>query len=94
MQLMQWNWFLANGLLEFDAASGQLGIDHARYHEVVRALLDEVLQIQAAGDRARADAFIERWARWDEALHGVVAQRIRDVLPHRYTLYRYSALGE
>jgi hypothetical protein len=94
MQLMQWNWFLAHGLLEFDEASGQLGIDHARYHEVVRALLAEVLQIQAAGDRSRAEAFIDRWARWDDALHGVVAKRIRDVLPFRYTLYRYSALGE
>jgi hypothetical protein len=94
MQLMQWNWFLAHGLLDFDAASGQLGIDHARYHDVVRALLAEVLQIQAAGDRARAEAFIEQWTRWDEDVHGVVAKRIRDVLPHRFTLYRYSALGE
>jgi hypothetical protein len=94
MQLMQWNWFLAHGLLDFDADSGMLGIEHARYHEVVRAMLAEVLAIQAAGDRARAEAFIEQWGRWDDALHGVVAKRIRDVLPSRYTLYRYSALGE
>jgi hypothetical protein len=94
MQLMQWNWFLAHGLLGFDAEAGQLSIDYARYPEVVRALLTEVLTLQAGGDRAAAEAFVERWATWDEALHGVIAARIRAALKYRYTLYRYQALGE
>jgi hypothetical protein len=94
MQLMQWNWFLAHGLLGFDPEAGRLSIDYERYHEVARSLLAEVLAIQAAGDRAAAEAFVERWAQWDEALHGAIAARIRAALRYRYTLYRYQALGE
>jgi hypothetical protein len=94
MQLMQWNWFMANGVLRFDADAKQLGVDYARFHDAARGMLAEVLAIQAAGDRARAERFIEQWARWDDALHGVIAERIRGVLKYRYTLYRYAALGE
>jgi hypothetical protein len=94
MQLMQWNWFLQHGVLQFDADSARLSIDYERFHDGVRSLLAEVLAIQAGGDRAAADAFIERWARWDEALHEPVAAGIRDALQYRYSLYRYEALGE
>lgn len=94
MQLMQWNWFLDRGVLAFDAESGRMRIDYARYPDAVRSLLAEVLELQAAGDRARAEAFVTRWTRWDPKLHEVVAQSIREALRFRYTLYRYAALGE
>ena len=41
-----------------------------------------------------AAAFVERWGSWDDALHGVIAQRMRDSEQFRYRLVRYSALGE
>lgn len=94
MQLMQWNWFLERGVLAFDPATARMRIDYARYPEAVRALLAEVLALQAAGDRARAEAFVTRWTKWDPKLHEVVALAIREALPYRYTLYRYRALGE
>ncbi|MBZ0232975.1 MAG: NUDIX hydrolase, partial [Deltaproteobacteria bacterium] len=94
MQLMQWNFFLAKGLLRFDAATGTLAIDHARYHDVVAELLRRVLAIQRAGDKAAADRFVDEHTRWDDALHGVIAQRIRDAQRYRYSLFRYAALGE
>lgn len=94
MQLMQWNFFLDKGVLRFDAATGQLAIDHARYHETVGELLGRVLAIQRAGDRAAAAQFVEQYTRWDDALHGVIAKRIRDAQRYRYTLFRYAALGE
>jgi hypothetical protein len=94
MQLMQWNWFLERGVLAFDPASGRMRIDYARYPEAVRALLAEVLALQAGGDRERAEAFVVRWTKWDPALHEVVAAAIRGALDYRYTLYRYAALGE
>jgi hypothetical protein len=53
-----------------------------------------VLEQQAAGDRAKAEAFVTRWTAWDPALHEPVAQAIRAALPYRYALYRYAALGE
>jgi hypothetical protein len=94
MQLMQWNFFLAKGLLHFDPASGTLAIDYTRYHAVVGELLGRVLAIQEAGDKAAADRFIAELTTWDDALHGLIAKRIRDQQQFRYRLFRYAALGE
>ena len=94
MQLMQWNWFLDRGVLAFDPATQRMRIDYGKYPDAVRALLAEVLAIQAAGDRTRAEAFVTRWTTWDPALHEPVAKAIRESLAYRYSLYRYSALGE
>jgi hypothetical protein len=94
MELMQWNFFLDKGLLRFDPAAGTLSIDYRRYRAVVRELLGRVLAIQEAGDKAAADRFIADLTRWDDARHGVIAQRIRDQERYRYRLFRYAALGE
>ncbi len=94
MQLMQFNWLLDRGVLRFDTASAELSIDYGRYHAAVEGLLREVLALQDAGDPARADAFITRWSRWDEAIHGRIAQKIRDEQRYRYRLLTYAALGE
>ena len=94
MQLMQWNFFLEQGLLAFDSESGKLHIDYDRYHAVVEQMLEQVLDIQARGDKAAADAFIERYAVWDEELHGRVAKVIRDQQTYRFRLVRYGVLGE
>ncbi len=92
MQLIQWNFFLEKGLLRFDG--GALVIDHARYHDTVAALLERVLDLQYRGDKAAADRFIDQYTRWDDALHGAIAARIRDTQKVRYTIFRYAALGE
>ncbi len=94
MQLMQWNHFLTRGLLRFDAATATMSIDHARYHDVVAELLARVLAVQDAGDKAAADAFIAELTTWDDALHGVIAQKLRDQQRYRYRLFYYAALGE
>jgi hypothetical protein len=93
MQLMQWNWFLDRGVLTFDPASAKLSIDYGKYPEAVRDLLRQVLAIQSSGDPAQAEAFIARWGRWDEALHGRVAASIRAQQRYRFRLFEYSALG-
>ncbi|MBE7452103.1 MAG: NUDIX hydrolase [Kofleriaceae bacterium] len=94
MQLMQWNHFLTRGLLRFDAATATMSIDHARYHDVVAELLARVLAVQDAGDKAAADAFIAELTTWDDARHGVIAQKLRDQQRYRYRLFYYAALGE
>lgn len=94
MQLMQMNWFLRSGLLSFDAAEGRLSIDYSKYHDVIGALLQEVLDIQYAGDPERAAAFVDEYAVWNPEVQGVLAGRIRDALKYRYRLVRYAALGE
>lgn len=94
MQLMQWNYFLEGGLLTFDPEAGRLAIHYDRYHDVVASLLREVLALQSAGDGQRAEAFVDQWTTWDEALHGRVAEALRGAPGAAYRLVRYTALGE
>ena len=92
MQLMQWNWYLDKGLLEFDSGSGRMTIDYSQYDDAVTGLLQEVLAIQLSGDRDRANAFIDQWAIWDDEVHGVVAANIRSAVRYRYRLVTYEIL--
>jgi hypothetical protein len=94
MQLMQFNWFLDRGLLSFDAKSGLLAIHYETYDEVVASLLKEVLAIQHAGDRQRAEAFMDRWTTWTPELHEVIAKKRRESLQFRFLDVTYAALGE
>jgi len=92
MQLMQWNFFLENGLLTF--SNGQLHIHYDKYHDVVGKLLKIVLDTQYEGDKAAADRFIEQYTTWREDVHGVIAKNIRDAQRYRFRLFKYAALGE
>lgn len=89
MCLMQQNWLLEHGALSFE--DGHLAIDYDRYPAAVEGMLTEVLAIQRAGDAAAAEAFIDRWARWDDAVQGVIGQATDGVAP-RYWIPRYAAL--
>jgi len=92
MQLMQWNFFLENGLLTFENA--KLRIHYDKYHAVVGKLLQKVLAVQYAGDKAGADQFIDQYTTWKDDLHGVIAKNMRDQSRYRFRLFRYAALGE
>ena len=92
MQLMQFNWFLEHGLITFDPQAGLLAIHYERYPEVVTSLLREVLAIQHAGDRQRAEAFMERWTTWTPDVHEVIAAKRRASLGFRYVIVTYAAI--
>ena len=92
MQLMQWNFFLDNGLLTFE--NGKLKIQYDKYHSVVGKLLQKVLEVQYAGDKAAADRFIDQYTTWKEDLHGVIARNMREQSRYRFRLFKYAALGE
>jgi hypothetical protein len=94
MQLMQMNYFLETGLLAFDSGSGRLRIDYAKYPETVASMLERVLALQATGDKAASDAFIDRYATWTPELHERLAQGMRATEKYRYRLVTYQALGE
>ena len=92
MELMQMNYFIENGVLAW--RDGVLHIDYDAYPAAVTKMLAEVLKIQAAGDHDAAAAFVDRYATWDEKLHGALAKRIETASSIRYRLVRYGALGE
>ena len=94
MQLMQWNFYLQNGLLSFDQATKTLRINYDKYHEVVGKMLERTLAVQYAGDKAGSDKFIDEYTQWDENLHGVIAANIRAQQRYRFRLFKYAALGE
>jgi hypothetical protein len=94
MQLMQMNFFLERGLLAYDASSGRLAIDYAKYPDTVAAMLERVLAIQASGDKAAADAFIDQYDAWTPELHERLGQAMRATETYRFRLVRYQALGE
>ena len=94
MQLMQWNFYLQNGLLSFDPATKTLRIHYEKYHDVVGKMLERTLAVQYAGDKAGSDKFIDEYSQWDENLHGVIAGNIRAQQRYRFRLFKYAALGE
>lgn len=89
MMLMQQNWFLEHGVLRLEG--GQLAIDYGRVPATVEAMLVAVLELQQRGDRQAVEAFIERWARWDDAVQGVIGGHLQGVAP-RYWVPHYAAL--
>ncbi|TDH24573.1 NUDIX hydrolase [Segetibacter sp. 3557_3] len=94
MQLMQWNFYLENGLLEYDAASQKMRINYDLYHPVVAKLLTKVLDIQYQGNKSASDQFIDQYTKWNEQLHEVIAKNIRDQQTFTFRLFKYAALGE
>ncbi len=94
MQLMQFNYFIDKGLITFDKKSGVLSIHYEKYPETVKSLLSEVLDIQYQGDKAKAEAFMDRWTEWKDDLHGVIAKQRRQSAQFRSVIVKYGALGE
>jgi Zincin-like metallopeptidase len=94
MQLMQWNFFLENGLLTFDQSTKQLQIHYEKYHDVVGKMLAKTLMVQYEGDKAAADKFIDQYTTWDDNLHGTIAAAIRAQQRYRFRVFTYAALGE
>lgn len=93
MQLMQLNYFLEHGLLEWDEEH-RLRVRYDRFHDVVSDLLREVLELQVSGDKQAADRFIERHTTWSEDAHEVLAHRLRQAEGSRFSLVTYGVLGE
>ncbi len=94
MQLMQWNFFLENGLLSFDESTKTLKIHYDKYHDVVGKMLAKTLAVQYEGDKTSADKFIDQYTTWDDNLHGVIAANIRAQQRYRFRIFKYAALGE
>jgi Zincin-like metallopeptidase len=94
MQLMQWNFYLENGLLSFDPSTKTLRINYDKYHEVVGKMLERTLAVQLAGNKAESDKFIDQYTNWDDNLHGVIAANIRAQQRYRFRVFKYAALGE
>jgi hypothetical protein len=94
MQLMQFNWLLDKGVFDVEPVNNVIMIHYDRYRAAVAEMLEAVLKIQHDGDRAAAEAFIDRWTTWNDEMHEAVAKKIRDSREFQYALFKYGVLGE
>ncbi len=69
----QYGYLLAQGAFAFDQASGRYVIDPARMQSGIRDLLHDELMLQATGDYAGTQAFLERWAVLDDHARAAIA---------------------
>ena len=92
MQLIQFNWFLERGLIRFDSDRQEVRIDYSKYPTAVESLLAKVLQLQVAGDEAKAETFIESSTQWNESVNGVIAAKLRATEESRFVLVTYDAI--
>lgn len=92
MELMQMNYYLEHGLLEFDPKRGCLLIHYDKYHSVVKRMLEEVLALQYEGDKAAAENFINKYSAWEDSVHEVLGASMLETEDYRYVLVRYGVL--
>ncbi|HET6348229.1 MAG TPA: NUDIX hydrolase [Candidatus Krumholzibacteria bacterium] len=92
MELMQFNYFMAHGVLSFDTSSGRLAVHEDKFHDAVAAMLRDVLEIQAAGDAKAAEAYITKWSEWRDDLHERLAEAMRKSEKYRFTCVTFDLL--
>jgi hypothetical protein len=61
-ELMQFNYFTAEGVVAYDRQAGRYAIDYARMPAAVAKLAKELLETEAAGDQGRAERWFARYA--------------------------------
>jgi len=60
-EIMEFNFFMERGAISRDAVSGRYAIDFNRMPDAVTALAKELLDEEATGDRARAEAWFTKY---------------------------------
>lgn len=92
MELMQFNYFMAQGVITFDAKSGRLAVHEEKFPAAVAALLRDVLEIQAEGDVKKAEAYITKWTEWKPDLHERLAEAMRSTETSRFPCVTFELL--
>jgi hypothetical protein len=70
-EMMEFNYLAENGAVTRDA-SGRYVIDYVKMPEVMASLAKELLEIEATGDRARAEGWFKRYDQMSASLRGAL----------------------
>jgi hypothetical protein len=76
-EMMEFNFLAERGAIVRDA-DGRYGIDYSKMPDAIAALAKELLEIEATGDRARAEAWFNRYDKMPADLHAAL-EAARDV---------------
>jgi hypothetical protein len=77
-EIMEFNFLTERGAITFDQGSGRYAVDVAHMPEAIAALAKELLEQEAAGDRARVEAWFARYGAMPPQLAQAL-ERVRDV---------------
>lgn len=73
-EMMQFNYFMEQGALTRDASSKRYAIDMAKMPAAIASLAKELLEIEATGDRARAESWFRKYGTMPDALRSDLAR--------------------
>ena len=73
-EMMQFNYFIEQGAITRDAATGRYALDVVKMPIAVASLAKELLEIEATGDRARAEAWFAKYGTMPEQLKSALAK--------------------
>lgn len=73
-EMMQFNYFMEQGALTRDASTKRYAIDMAKMPAAIASLAKELLEIEATGDRARAESWFKKYGTMPDALKADLAR--------------------
>jgi hypothetical protein len=74
-QMMEFNYLAEHGAITRDA-TGHYVIDFAKMPKAIASLAKELLEIEATGDRARAEAWFNKYDKMPETLTAALGQHV------------------
>ena len=77
-EMMEFNFLSEQKAIQHDAATGRYFIDYARMPQAIAAVAKELLEIEATGDRARAEGWFNQYDRMPAELKAALG-RVSDV---------------
>lgn len=84
--IMQLNYFREKGAIVFEKG-GKLSIVPEKMAEAGRAMLSDVIQLQLDGDAQKAEAFVKKYAAWNDALAYAASEKMK-LKPKLYRLIK------
>jgi hypothetical protein len=71
-EMMEFNYLSEQKAITRDAASGKYAIDYGRMPDALASLAKELLEIEATGDRNRAEAFLSKYDKMPATLNAAL----------------------
>lgn len=93
--LIQYNWFADQGAIVLDPATDRYTVQLDKMHQAAESLTRELCLLQARGDYAAAEAFVQRWGQVPPEVERIVGKMTAipsDVAPD-YDATRFAAIS-
>lgn len=77
-EMMEFNYFVEQGAITFDSKTGKYAIDFTKMQTAIASLAKELLEIEATGDRNRAEQWFKKYDSMPSELKSALAS-VKDV---------------